>query len=205
MSEMKYSPFFEVLHDERGPVGELGRGTHYSVLRVPAWQDSNFEPVRDARLLDFAVIWDEDHDERVIEVVEDMYFQGLLAPVRFIGERKGSLSVLVERAVLESWKEREWCRYCDCVSAIAQSLEDPWTVKVDAIYDPDHRIIQASFEDVSIYLKNIDLLWRLGLKPRDLHVNRGRMERAAEQRSATQRGRVLETALTAEVAEYLSL
>jgi hypothetical protein len=41
------------------------------------------------------VIWDEDHDERVIGVVERMYFAGLLHPVLFVGERKGSLTVVL--------------------------------------------------------------------------------------------------------------
>src|ERR1700692_4902503 len=92
---MSYSPFFKTLHDETQPVGHFGRGTHYSVLQVPIWQDQWLNPLPLGSLLDFAVIWDEDHDERVIEVIENIYFSGLLAPVRFIGERKGSLSVLI--------------------------------------------------------------------------------------------------------------
>ncbi|MGF6727496.1 hypothetical protein P3T43_006888 [Paraburkholderia sp. GAS41] len=33
---MSYCPFFQTLHDETRPVGNLGRGTHYSVLRATA-------------------------------------------------------------------------------------------------------------------------------------------------------------------------
>src|SRR4051812_6684669 len=88
---MSYSPFFQTLHDETRPVGQLGRGTHYSILRVPIWQDEWLNLLAQGLLLDFAVIWDEDHDARVMEAVEALYFSGLLSPVRFIGERKGSL------------------------------------------------------------------------------------------------------------------
>jgi hypothetical protein len=46
---------------------DLSAGTHYSVLRVPIWQDEWLNPVAQGMLLDFAVIWDEDHDARVME------------------------------------------------------------------------------------------------------------------------------------------
>ena len=61
----QYSPFFSTLHDEDGPVGHLGGGTHYSVLRAVLWEP---EPA----FHDFAVVWDEDHDLRVVWVLEQM-------------------------------------------------------------------------------------------------------------------------------------
>lgn len=82
----------------------IGRGTHYSVMRAPIWQDKWLNPMPNGVMLDFAVIWDEDHDERVLEVIERVYFAGLLAPVRFIGERKGTLSVLIDVATVARWK-----------------------------------------------------------------------------------------------------
>ena len=114
---MPYSPFFQPLHDETRPVGHFGRGTHYSVLRVPIWHDERLQPLAQGELLDFAIIWDEDHDERVIEPIEEMYFAGLLAPVRFIGERKGTLSVLIDSA---AWDEKTRRNYHAAVSRISQ-------------------------------------------------------------------------------------
>lgn len=73
---MSYSPFFQPLHDEKQAVGHFGRGTHYSVLRVPIWHDERLKPLPQGELLDFAIIWDEDHDDRVIEPIEEMYFAG---------------------------------------------------------------------------------------------------------------------------------
>lgn len=64
------SCFFHTLHDEPGRVGSLGRGTHYSVLRAVIWEP---EP----RFHDFAVIWDEDHDTRIIGVLEQLYVRRL--------------------------------------------------------------------------------------------------------------------------------
>src|SRR5260370_21913517 len=100
---MSYSAFFQTLHDEAKPVGKIGRGTHYSILRAQVWQDERLKPLKKGMLADFAVIWDEDHDERVIEVIEWLYFEGLLSPIRFIGERKGSLTVLLDAKTLYNW------------------------------------------------------------------------------------------------------
>jgi hypothetical protein len=41
---MPYSPFFQALHDEK-PVGHFGRGTNYSVLRMPIWHDERLKPL----------------------------------------------------------------------------------------------------------------------------------------------------------------
>jgi hypothetical protein len=97
---------------------DLSAGTHYSVLRVPIWQDEWLNPLAQGLLLDFAVIWDEDHDARVMEAVETLYFSGLLSPVRFIGERKGSLSVLISdetaRPIRITSADRSTCNGCGC-------------------------------------------------------------------------------------------
>jgi hypothetical protein len=53
---MSYSPFFQPLHNEKQAVGHFGRGTHYSVLRVPIWHDERLNPLPQGELLDFAII-----------------------------------------------------------------------------------------------------------------------------------------------------
>lgn len=62
-----YSPLFQTLHDEIHPVGKLGRGAHYSVLRAPIWQSVLLKPLKQGAVLDFAVIWD--HDDGVIGAI----------------------------------------------------------------------------------------------------------------------------------------
>ena len=51
----QYSPFFQTLYDELAPVGQLGHGTHYSVLRCVVWQDETRMPIPIASALDFAI------------------------------------------------------------------------------------------------------------------------------------------------------
>jgi hypothetical protein len=162
---MSYSPFFQVLHDERQTVGNFGRGTHYSVLRAPIWRDEHLKPLQEGELLDFAIIWDEDHDDRVIEVIEEMYFGGLLAPVRFIGERKGTPSVLIDNFTRDCWAERTLRDYCAAVSRISASLDDPWPADVDVVFGRASSIVHGSPDDAETYLKNIELLWQLGRRP----------------------------------------
>jgi hypothetical protein len=159
-----YSPFFQTLHDEPSPVGILGRGTHYSILRAVTWHDALLQRLPKAQLLDFAVIWDEDHDTRVMMVVEAMYFDGLLAPVKFIGERKGGLNVLVAEETaanldLSNYEER-------IKDAFRHSgIGDWWNVDIAWAGDRSG-IINAASEKVEVYLQNIDNLWALGTKPR---------------------------------------
>jgi hypothetical protein len=190
---MPYSPFFQALHDETQPVGHFGRGTHYSVLRVPIWHDERLKPLPQGELLDFAIIWDEDHDARVIEPMEEMYFAGLLAPVRFIGERKGSLSVLIDSGTMEAWDEKTLRNYRAAVNRISQSLDDPWPVTVDRVFGRESSIVHGAPEDVATYLKNIQLLWKLGRRPSLVHLQDARAQRfdPPPERQACEQERIL--------------
>src|SRR5450631_3959398 len=90
----KYSDFFQTLHDEQSPTGHLGRGTHYSVLRAVVFHDAVGRRLFNAKFADFAVIWDEDHDDRVIEPIERIYRSGLLSMFLMFGERKGCFTAV---------------------------------------------------------------------------------------------------------------
>src|SRR5262245_36988079 len=80
-----YSDFFKTLHDERSPTGYLGRGTHCSILRAVVFHDEHETPLPSGEFTDFAVIWDEDHDVRVIESIEKIYRLGLLPCFLMLG------------------------------------------------------------------------------------------------------------------------
>lgn len=56
-------------------------------------------------------LWDKDHDVRVIEVVEEMYYQGLLASSPAIGERKGAFSSIIDGSFLHSGLKAERQQY----------------------------------------------------------------------------------------------
>ena len=81
----KYSRFFETLYDEQEDTGKIGRGCHYSILRAQ-YKKSDF--------FYFAVIWDEDHDERVLECLEWLYEMKLLHHYLLVGERKGGFTAI---------------------------------------------------------------------------------------------------------------
>ena len=173
----QYSTLFSCLYDEAEPVGHLGRGTHYSVMRSVEWLDVTRQPLTTPEVHDFAVIWDEDHDTRVIEAAERIYMAGLLSPVQFIGERKGGLTVIVAARFYYSGSEADLQAYTQAVNAISQDLDDPWPAEVGS-FDRAKGAVQLGWHQtftaglisdeehrVNTYLANIDSLWRLGTKP----------------------------------------
>jgi len=173
---MAYSPFFQVLHDERSPVGNLGRGTHYSVVRaiLPVLEESDPTSVeeqifggarrRQLELLDFAIIWDEDHDERIWGVIERLHVAGLLAPARFIGERKGSVTVICDPKT--NYGDGGLDRYCQLVEKhTATDDGDEWPIDVVQGIgngNGNGHIIHDSNERVDAYLRGIEASWKLG-------------------------------------------
>lgn len=248
----KYSDFFKTLHDETSPTGYLGRGTHYSVLRAVVFHGATGKPLPEAQLTDFAVIWDEDHDARVIEPIEEIYRRGLLASFLMFGERKGSFTAILSNKVsaaieaipfnlaflssvdelefsviwtprilkvfkdenifsvgdlvqksedellrlpnvgrklvnelkevlaqtglclgmeVPGWSEHIEGRIKDKariaslgteINAICQSLNDPWPSEVVTLESAKNPIISDEDGKVSLYLKNLEMLWQLG-------------------------------------------
>jgi hypothetical protein len=170
-----YSNLFSCLYDEPNPVGQLGRGAHYSVFRSVEWLDVVRAPLAVPQVHDFAVIWDEDHDTRVIDVIEEIYMAGLLSPVQFIGERKGNLSVIVAAKFYWAHSQATLNAYIQQLNKISGSLNhgDSWQTEVgmfDRSPGEPHQtnlqgLIIADEHRVITYVRNIDSLWHLGTKP----------------------------------------
>ncbi|MEJ8837740.1 hypothetical protein [Ramlibacter sp. AN1133] len=174
---MAYSPFFQVLHDERAPVGNLGRGTHYSVVRtaLPVLESADPESVeeqifedarrRQLQFFDLAIIWDEDHDERIWGVIERLYVGGLLAPVRFIGERKGSVTLICDDR--SNYGTGGFDRYSVLAAQAARDDRgDEWDVHVHlGVCGDCSHIINADDDRVIAYLRGIQATWNLGPSP----------------------------------------
>lgn len=180
----QYSKYFETLYDEQFKVGQLGNGTHYSVLRALVWHDQYGEMINFPKNLDFVVIWDNDHDERVIKILEELYIWGRLSVIKFIGEYKGILSLLLnlpdlgvasikmERLPLpgkckdvlpvktESIGEVQIGMIISNCESVIRGFEDLWTIHVN--YMP-HIILDERIK-VEQYLNTIDMLWNLGVK-----------------------------------------
>lgn len=163
----RYSDFFKTLHDEDRPVGCIGQGTHHSVLRAVVWHDCWQYPSACAKYLDFAIMWDEDHDTRVIEVIELLYFAGLLTPALLVGERKGSFSLVVSDETREGFSEERWSKYQKAVEEITESTNDPWAAYVETAAGWQHTLIHDHTKNAYQYLDTIGQLWELGIKPID--------------------------------------
>ncbi len=160
----KYSDYFKTLHDETEPTGNLGRGTHYSVVRSLTWKDQYQTPLQEARNHDLAIVWDEDHDERVFELIELIYQQGLLSSAIIVGERKGSFSLIVNKESLGGVSDEWLHNYSKKIEDLAQSLDDPWSADVYIMnVNTDRYIINDHAERVSLYLNNLNMLWNLGV------------------------------------------
>lgn len=162
-----YSPFFETLHDERKPVGYLGRGTHYSVLKIPVWHDRKSQSTPELSYQTLAIIWDEDHDTRIMNVIHRMHSKGLLFPVLFVGERKGGLTVILDdESFLWLSNKNLLQNYKDDIEKLAQGLiQDSWNSEVIDFSSMRFPIISDSDENVELYLRNIKMLWGLDIKP----------------------------------------
>jgi hypothetical protein len=247
----QYSDFFKTLHDETGPTGYLGRGTHYSVLRAVVFHDPAGNSLPAGQFADFAVIWDEDHDVRVMKPIEEIYRRGLLSGFVMFGERKGNFTAILSNKVSSAVKaapfnlallmnvkelslseraancldneniiyvgdlvqrsEAEMLRVPNfgrtslhgikdvlvqmglhlgmelpgwppedvenlrkyktrvsfleaAINSICQALDDRWTSAVVPFESKRNPIISDEEEKVSLYLKNLEMIWRLGVQ-----------------------------------------
>lgn len=170
-----YSTLFCRLYDESAPIGSIGRGCHYSVFRSVEWLDVTRSQLELPEIHDFAVIWDEDPDTRVINVIERIYLAGLLSPIQFVGERKGFFTAIVA-AKFYFWDDEQsteaYVRALDDVLRTAVS-GDVWTTEVGLFdrspgssHQTDLKGLIAANEHRSLtYVRNIDSLWGLGTKP----------------------------------------
>jgi hypothetical protein len=127
------------------------------------FHDETGKPLPKGQFADFAVIWDEDHDNRVIEPIEKIYRRGLLPCFLMFGERKGGFTAILAKGV---HNESRLSDLRDTINGITQRLdtEDAWPARVVALESPDNSIIDASVEKVSLYLNNLAMLWQLGVK-----------------------------------------
>lgn len=162
----QYSPFFKTLHDETQPAGHLGLGTHYSVLRCVTWHGQSLEPLDKAAFHDFAIIWDEDHDTRIIPAIECLYFRGLLMPALFVGESKGLFTLLTVDSLADDLSQDSHKAYAAAVDAAAQPPgDDQWPTNIRGFSRPEGCIIEDTEERVALYLNSLRDLWSLGINP----------------------------------------
>ena len=168
-----YSNILHCIYDEPIETGSIGRGSHYSVFRVPEWFDVTGQPVKQALQHDFAVIWDEDHDTRIIPVLENLYFAGLLYPVQFVGERTGGITAILAAKHCFANSQEDFENYKAKFAKIAGEVDEDWWSTDFGLFDktlvdgnPHQTDLMGLIADrekkVDTYVRNIDNLWSIG-------------------------------------------
>lgn len=165
-----YSSFFQCLYDQAEPV--VPHYYHYSIFRAIDARDVTQKPTALPRVHDFAVIWDDDHDSRVIPVIEEMLMAGVLPGIQFIGEHKGTLTIIL--AARTYW-EIDLDTFKAKVHRLTEAAGDFWDIRVGMFDHSPHslqtghqcdfqEIIGLSEGETHAYLLSIDGMWKLGTK-----------------------------------------
>ncbi len=149
-----YSHFFRTEYDEQRDIGVLE--AHHSVLSVPSL-NKEYSALDIQRI---AVIWDDDHDERVIPILEAACFKGLLRNVLFIAEHKGAVSIIMHgnaKSFLWKTRQKKWQDICDEVIENDEFKIDIMSKEeyVQTLADS----LQPMYEN---YLNHICDVWSLG-------------------------------------------
>ena len=167
-----YSHLFSCLYDQPAPIGRGSGGAHHSVFRSTQWRAIEGYQIPEARTHDFAVIWDERHDEQIISIVEQLHIRSLLWPIVFIGERDEILTVLLDSAggpnaigqksdwrqkFIEFQEDHAENRWSGGVGIYQRLTEDE-----DGSQTDPRQIIPQIKQRVVPYLQAVDVLWLLG-------------------------------------------
>jgi hypothetical protein len=159
---VKYSEYFDTIYDQPKPVGDngalypdmdpgIGRGGHYSICEYRGG-------VLDERKHRFCIVWDEDHDLRVIRFIEDVILEGhnrgpvAITDLAFIGERKGTINIFT---TVHPANPAELYRMTDWLDLIGSQQPDPWGASVN-----EPQMLICDDEDLVLaYLKVVSNLW----------------------------------------------
>lgn len=165
---------FSQIYSEPYPIGKFYE-TGYSVLRSMDWLDYTFKPYKQAYIHDFALIWHQYADQKLIEIAENIYVNGLFTPLQFLAIRGSSITILVSgnfKKICGNSIFKNYALKLDtlCRSIISEEIDihiatfDRTPKRGKQPFDLSD-IIPANSELVRTYLKNIDNLFQLGLKP----------------------------------------
>lgn len=173
----KYSPHLHCIYEEAAPTGQIGRGTHYSVVQALSWRSNKGELCERATVQNVAIIWDEDHDERIIPCVEALLMAGLLHAISMIGERKGGVTIVFNSMSAAYLSEDQKSAYREEVAqvindVVAAKHEDSWSItfgemtETPSLATTGHQIfhqslIQDDVQKIDTYIRNIDNLWNV--------------------------------------------
>ncbi|WP_152754278.1 hypothetical protein [Burkholderia cepacia] len=167
----QYSTLFQCRYDE--PRANPNLPYHYSVFRAVSAHNVEQLPTALPHVHDFAVLWDDDHDTRIIHVLEEMLMIGMLPGVQFIGEHKGELTVILAARTYWRIDTKKYAARLHKLTGL--SAGDYWTVRI-GMYDHSpgslrsghqcdfQNILGMGEEEEHAHLFAIDSQWKLGTK-----------------------------------------
>lgn len=170
-----YSNIIACVYDEPEGLGNL-YGYHYSVFRTVVLVNEAGNVLPRNQLHHCAVIWDDDHDTRIISVVEQLYIANLLRTIAFIGEHKGEVNVLFAPVFAMRFTPQQQEAYRrEITKIIANPFHgDSWTTQFGQFIPAKQANsacttvtanllgMESSIEDA--YLNHIHNMWRLGVR-----------------------------------------
>ncbi len=102
---------------------------HYSVYRYTESRGQQGEILQRKKSRDLIVIWDEDHDLRVLGRIEELFLRDLLFPILYIGEREGCLTLAVDPTFFH-FDARRRQTYTEQVERVAEGGGDAWGLDI---------------------------------------------------------------------------
>jgi len=160
MEAFRYSTLFNTVHDQHEPTVDIGRGAHFSILSTAQWLDMQLIPMARAVVQRIAIIWDEGHDTRIIPMLEAALINGIISPVLFVGERKGSVTLMLDMGsplIKDPEFIQAWQKICYGPD------DDHWSLTIIGWGENTHPLIHDEFHKAVAYLEMIDAQFKLGL------------------------------------------
>ena len=161
-SVTSYSSFFRTLHDEHYTDRSITPncrffGSHTSVLQALVFNDELGNPC-EGHEYNVAVIWDPDHDERIIRVLDACYRRRILSSFIALGEREGILTAVLNPIVSDPHHYRRAVFVDGQLTEIGAKEVDYeyWCVEVRGMGC-------LGGKDTLAYLNKLRTVWRLGL------------------------------------------
>jgi len=138
-----YSPILPCIHDDLEPIGNIGRGSHYSVFEVPQWQDVM------GRKLTKANQYIGERKGMLTVIVAANFHWGVTNPI--LEDYKAAVTHIASSDnSADSWSTE--------FGMFDKSTGSPQNVDYNGI-------IASSDSMTDIYIRNIDNLWNIGNFP----------------------------------------
>ncbi len=163
-----YSDFFKTMYDDRSHM-HISHGVHYSILRSLCWSDYNLSveegTLHQSYYHDLCVVWDEDHDERIFELINILHINGLLPAINYIGERKGAVSIIINPNIRRSSRQYFEERFFEIFGGETVTLpSDQWHVEFCGEDDLQGSYILGNSTESQLFVFSVNHLWGPGIK-----------------------------------------